>query len=245
MRKGMARGRGKGYKNIIGTDKRVHSMSAKGIKQPQRINPILNNPKQERFQVLLRGSDVSGYFIWDEEKSEIVSKHKSKETAEKKAKALKLKALKIKQFDKGWSMKTGVPIGDYPENYGYESKVVWMTPREFLKKAQSGYTGEYERNMPEDQHRRVTEYKKGIMRVKKGLKAGEGKVPIAWLEVARSGRLEHEGRNRAWASIDLGIKKIPVKILWKPDYKNKPNWLNKYDQNPFVDKDLLCREYVG
>lgn len=36
-RKGMGRGRGKGYRNLIGKDKKVHSDSAKGRKQPQRI----------------------------------------------------------------------------------------------------------------------------------------------------------------------------------------------------------------
>lgn len=40
MRKGMGRGRGKGYKNIMGRDPRIHSMSAKGQKQPQRIPHI-------------------------------------------------------------------------------------------------------------------------------------------------------------------------------------------------------------
>ena len=45
-RKGMMVGKGKkGYHNVIPTDKRVHSMSSRGIKQPQRINPnpILRN----------------------------------------------------------------------------------------------------------------------------------------------------------------------------------------------------------
>jgi hypothetical protein len=37
MRKGMGKGQGKGYKNLTGRDPRVHSMSAKGIKQPQRF----------------------------------------------------------------------------------------------------------------------------------------------------------------------------------------------------------------
>ena len=37
MRKGMATGQGSGYKNVIGVDPKVHSESAQGIKQPQRI----------------------------------------------------------------------------------------------------------------------------------------------------------------------------------------------------------------
>jgi len=40
MRKGQAKGQGKGYKNLrnFPKDPKVHSMSAKGMKQPQRIN---------------------------------------------------------------------------------------------------------------------------------------------------------------------------------------------------------------
>jgi len=49
-RKGMGRGTGKGYKNIIGKDPRVHKDSSKGIKQPQNIDMIdrfaeVNRPK--------------------------------------------------------------------------------------------------------------------------------------------------------------------------------------------------------
>jgi len=42
MRKGIGKGTGRGYKNMLGNDPRVHSMSAKGLKQPQRLNPIIN-----------------------------------------------------------------------------------------------------------------------------------------------------------------------------------------------------------
>lgn len=39
-RKGLGKGRGKGYKNLIPKDKKVHADSAKGKKQPQKINYI-------------------------------------------------------------------------------------------------------------------------------------------------------------------------------------------------------------
>ena len=39
-RKGMMKGRGRGYKNVMGKDPYVHSQSAKGIKQPQKINEL-------------------------------------------------------------------------------------------------------------------------------------------------------------------------------------------------------------
>ncbi len=36
-RRGLGRGLGRGYKNLIPRDKAVHSMSRRGIRQPQRI----------------------------------------------------------------------------------------------------------------------------------------------------------------------------------------------------------------
>lgn len=45
----MGKGIGKGYKNMIGIDKRVHSMSAKGIKQPQRLNPLAFKDINKKF----------------------------------------------------------------------------------------------------------------------------------------------------------------------------------------------------
>jgi len=40
-RKGMGKGKGKGYKNIIGKDPKVHSDSGKGRKQPQGFNDAM------------------------------------------------------------------------------------------------------------------------------------------------------------------------------------------------------------
>lgn len=44
-RKGLGKGRGKGYKNIVSTDARVHSDSRKGIKQPQKARVITRKKK--------------------------------------------------------------------------------------------------------------------------------------------------------------------------------------------------------
>jgi len=40
MRKGMMKGKGRGYKNVVGKDPVVHSQSARGMKQPQRVNEL-------------------------------------------------------------------------------------------------------------------------------------------------------------------------------------------------------------
>jgi len=59
MRKGMMLGKGKGYKNVIGSDPRVHGQSAQGMKQPQKM------PQ------LMRGDLVTGRFI--KTKGQVVS----------------------------------------------------------------------------------------------------------------------------------------------------------------------------
>jgi len=48
VRRGLGKGRGKGYKNIMGKDPVVHSQSAKGMKQPQRVRHI-PEPKKPKF----------------------------------------------------------------------------------------------------------------------------------------------------------------------------------------------------
>jgi len=46
-RKGMGYGTGRGYKNIAGSDPKIHSQSAKGISQPQRVAIILAKKEQK------------------------------------------------------------------------------------------------------------------------------------------------------------------------------------------------------
>jgi hypothetical protein len=71
IRKGMAVGKGSGYKNIIPKyDARVHSQAAKGIKQPQQISNLkprnikITKPKKEiiRYVELEASSDGDGTF---------------------------------------------------------------------------------------------------------------------------------------------------------------------------------------
>jgi len=50
-RKGMGKGKGKGYKNIMGKDPLVHSQSARGMKQPQRVSPRITTIMKKRPEV--------------------------------------------------------------------------------------------------------------------------------------------------------------------------------------------------
>jgi len=57
-RKGMMKGRGRGYKNVMGKDPYVHSQSAKGIKQPQRI-PHIPMPIKKKVNLYVQLSDAT------------------------------------------------------------------------------------------------------------------------------------------------------------------------------------------
>jgi len=233
-RKGMAKGTGKGYKNMMANDKRVHSMSAKGIKQPQKLCSVLlksGNMPDSRFDAtqLKMGTKVETEHTDNKCIAKQIAKAHILEIHDYYSRLKKLEDEAKKEqnykYKKGWSLKSTVPIVDYPESFGYKGKLIWMSPREFLKKAQSGYGSEETRNMSEEEHRKQTEYIPSIEKTKQGLIKGNGEVPIGYLEINEDGRIDHEGRNRAWASIDLGIEKIPVKVIWKPNYNNKPKWV--------------------
>lgn len=70
----MGQGRGKGYKNMMGTDSRIHSLSSRGIKQPQRINPLLNDSERKQITVTVGKSGLRG--IKALEYAEILAKKK-------------------------------------------------------------------------------------------------------------------------------------------------------------------------
>lgn len=57
-RKGLGKGLGKGYKNLKPTfmhDKKVHATSAKGIRQPQRMSPMLKLARRRAVSKLRKG----------------------------------------------------------------------------------------------------------------------------------------------------------------------------------------------
>jgi hypothetical protein len=78
MRKGMGKGKGRGYKNLMGRDPRVHSDSAKGRKQPQRIAlfPITKLQKPKNYSFYYEGVEIA------------TTKAKNPEEAEKKVNVL-------------------------------------------------------------------------------------------------------------------------------------------------------------
>ena len=60
-RRGLGRGRGKGYKNLQSRDPRVHSQSARGIKQPQKIPqcPMLSDLKKKDKKIFIKSIEIT------------------------------------------------------------------------------------------------------------------------------------------------------------------------------------------
>jgi len=90
-RKGMMKGKGRGYKNVIGKDPYVHSQSARGIKQPQRIPhiPLLkksNIKTHKDWYILSDKNEVLILKALDENKEIHVGNEKNRFPAMKKDK---------------------------------------------------------------------------------------------------------------------------------------------------------------
>ena len=51
IRKGYGKGKGKGYTNLMGNDSKIHSQSARGVKQPQRLGAIQKIAITEKFNL--------------------------------------------------------------------------------------------------------------------------------------------------------------------------------------------------
>lgn len=56
VRRGLGKGRGKGYKNLTGKDPRVHSESARGIKTVQKL-PLITNNLPLQFGIIVPSTD--------------------------------------------------------------------------------------------------------------------------------------------------------------------------------------------
>jgi len=74
MRKGLGKGKGKGYKNMMGKDPKVHSQSARGRKQPQKI-PMMKDLSQRQISnrnyenYLINSINTEGYDLKEEPKT--------------------------------------------------------------------------------------------------------------------------------------------------------------------------------
>jgi hypothetical protein len=105
---------------------------------------------------------------------------------------------------------------------GWKGKIVNMSPQQFLKLALK-LPEKYFENCP-----RLDELKEKIG------KEQPMDIPMLMVDVKNKQVIGHEGRHRARAALDLGIKEMPVFIFTGSCYPRVPKWTEK--EHSEVDK---------
>ena len=123
-----------------------------------------------------------------------------------------------------WSGKTTVPIVDYPESYGYKKIIKQISPNDFmeitrqesLKNIQKS-GGKRDKNVEymyhPEKYEEVIIDKENVKRLKPALLSKRKIMAEPWIETRKGEVVGHEGRHRAIAARELGMKIIPVHFV--------------------------------
>ena len=136
---------------------------------------------------------------------------------------------KKKNYGMAWSGKTDTPLIDYPKSYGYKKRVKMMSPETFIELTRKEAMGRVLRNkgrtsdssyiFDPKSYEEVVISKSRVEELKPALASKEPLMSEPWIELEKGFIVGHEGRNRAIAARELGIKKIPVHFVYK---ENEP-----------------------
>jgi hypothetical protein len=148
--------------------------------------------------------------------------------------ALAAKGIMTRKYMMPIVEETTVPIIDYPEEFHSirQKSVVKMSPDEFLRLARQ--TGE---NRPgrvpysQEEYERIIRQESKIARVKMGLQEGKD-IPAGYIEFPPKGNIPigHEGRHRAIAARELGLKEIPVVLVRERGQMRDGGWVYGEDE---------------
>ena len=130
-----------------------------------------------------------------------------------------------KNYGMAWSGKTDTPLIDYPASYGYKKKVKMISPEEFIeltrKEAMArvlrdkGRTSDSSYIFDPKRYEEVVISKSRVEKLKPALSSKDPLMSEPWIELKKGVVVGHEGRNRAIAAKELGIKKIPVHFVYR------------------------------
>lgn len=122
-----------------------------------------------------------------------------------------------------WSGKTGIPIADYPESFGYKKEIKEMNPDDFLELTrrqgrlnmiESGKKIPSYMNDFDSYIERVIN-KPHARKLRKGIQSPGKDMEELYIEYDKDGNVSHhEGRHRSFAANELN-RKVPVHIVRK------------------------------
>ena len=138
-----------------------------------------------------------------------------------------------------FSLKSGVPIVDYPESFGHTGKRVFMSPDEFMDKVKKGYDIPEHREWSRKEHEERVIFTNALDKLKKVIADPNIDVDAPYLEYTKSGGIDHEGRHRAVAAKRLGMKEIPVNIVYSKDETKREQMGRRRPVYSYTDKEKL------
>jgi len=205
-RKGLGKGRGMGYKNLIPIkDSRVHSQSSRGIKQKQKLNSIIRQTEiiDGKFGQLWK---LRGKIPEDELEKKFKKLRESKQKKQLWDKIRKYRENPDKElsFDYG---EYGVVLETYRHPEKENAKIIEVSPDEYF------------RLVPEVSEGEPTLFIPRILAIRKYIKK-TGKIAVPFIEVKDNKVTSQEGRHTMFVARMFGVKKVPLLVLGKFDNIN-------------------------
>ena len=125
-----------------------------------------------------------------------------------------------------FKQETDIPIVDHPSSFGFTRRKVMMSPMQFIKLARMTSTDLENRSMSIAQYMKITRAEESVRKAYAGLKSSKPLVPTPYFEFKYGRIKDHEGRNRAYASMELNRKQIPVWFIWEKTDRTPPKNLS-------------------
>lgn len=119
-------------------------------------------------------------------------------------------------IDKVFMDETTFPFVDSPNDFGYMREVRFMSPEQYMIWAKESSGNAESRALTDEAYEEQVISKRKIDSIKRSMLKANKSIPIGFIEFNREGIPSgHEGRHRAVAAREVGIKLIPVFFVAK------------------------------